>query len=54
MHAPGMGPFPYRGYFLHVEGGPRSRRGWYFKKVQAADAEFTAMLRNIVKKRTDA
>lgn len=49
----GMDPFPYRGYFLYVENAPRTRRGWYFKRMEPADAEFTQMMRDLVKRKQD-
>lgn len=55
----GMNPHPYQGYFLFVDEdcaaqcfGKPVEGGWYFKKVQAADAEFTAQMRAIKPKST--
>lgn len=46
----GMDPFPYRGYFLHVtKGGQTIERGWYFRKVEAADVEWTETLYELLR-----
>lgn len=49
----GMDPFPYKGYFLfvsprYVRRGMRIQPGWYFTKVEKADAEFTEQLRKAI------
>jgi len=41
----GMEPWPYRGYFLYVAEGCGRLSGWYFSKVEPADAKFTEQMR---------
>lgn len=53
----GLNPAPYAGYFLHVDKPLRRgvERGWYFRKVEAADEAFTTMIKKIkVKEKNDA
>lgn len=53
----GLNPTPYAGYFLHVDKPLRRgvERGWYFRKVEAADEAFTTMIKKIkVKEKNDA
>lgn len=45
----GLDPSPFRGYLLHVRKPWRRgmEEGWYFRKVEAADEDFTAMIKRI-------
>lgn len=50
----GMNPAPYRGYFLYVSPGIMRgvHPGWYFKKVDVADQEFTVSLREYLESKS--
>lgn len=53
----GLDPSPFRGYLLHVRKPWRRdmEAGWYFRKVEPADEEFTAWIKKIkVKENTNA
>lgn len=53
----GLDPSPFRGYLLHVRKPWRRdmEAGWYFRKVESADEEFTAWIKKIkVKEKSDA
>lgn len=44
-----MDPFPYKGYFL-FRTGKGQLSGWYFKKMEAADADFSEAIRAIYRR----
>ena len=46
----GMNPAPYHGYFLYVKKGSRTiAPGWYFKKVETADREWTETFYDLIR-----
>lgn len=50
-----MDPFPYRGYFLYVKRPTRLiDGGWYFRKVEVADTEFTETLYELLRSKSHA
>lgn len=49
----GMDPWPYKGYFLYVHpryvrSRMRAEPGWYFTRLEKADADFTRQLREVL------